>query len=84
MTVDPATAAAAHDYNGHRYYFCSLKCAGKFKANPHQYLPGKKVQSSEVFASPFALPPFSLLLPFTGRASTRHLVRPAKRTKRRS
>lgn len=38
MSVDPATAAAAREYNGTAYYFCNPGCAAKFEQNPTQYL----------------------------------------------
>ncbi len=38
MTVDPATAAGAHDYRGERYYFCNPSCLARFKANPESFL----------------------------------------------
>jgi Cu+-exporting ATPase len=41
MTVDPATAAAKHDFDGQTYYFCSPHCAERFQANPQSYLEGE-------------------------------------------
>ena len=38
MTVNPATATGSHEYNGRRYYFCSLSCLEQFKANPERAL----------------------------------------------
>jgi Cu+-exporting ATPase len=38
MTVDPATAAGSHEYNGQRYYFCALSCLERFKADPERAL----------------------------------------------
>lgn len=38
MTVDPAQAAAAFDYQERTYYFCSKGCAAKFQADPEKYL----------------------------------------------
>ncbi|MEP7192977.1 MAG: YHS domain-containing protein [Actinomycetota bacterium] len=37
MSVDPATAAATVDYEGHRYYFCGKGCAKSFSADPGTY-----------------------------------------------
>jgi Cu+-exporting ATPase len=37
MQVDPAKAAGKSDYNGKKYYFCSVACKKKFDANPNQY-----------------------------------------------
>src|SRR5262245_11958801 len=38
MTVDPATAAGSHEYNGQRFYFCALSCLEQFKADPERAL----------------------------------------------
>ncbi|NWF72152.1 MAG: YHS domain-containing protein, partial [Nitrospirae bacterium] len=38
MTVDPATAAGSHDHRSQRYYFCSLSCLERFKADPERVL----------------------------------------------
>jgi Cu+-exporting ATPase len=37
MTVTPETAAAYHDANGHRSYFCSVGCAAQFDADVDRY-----------------------------------------------
>jgi len=37
MSVDPATAAATVDYEGHTYYFCGKGCAKSFSADPGRY-----------------------------------------------
>ena len=41
MEVDPAKAAAASQYNGRTYYFCSASCKAKFDANPSQFANAK-------------------------------------------
>ncbi len=38
MQVDPANAAAAHEYNGKKYYFCSVRCKDRFAADPESFL----------------------------------------------
>ncbi|MEZ2345690.1 heavy metal translocating P-type ATPase [Terriglobus sp. RCC_193] len=38
MLVDPAKAAAATEYRGDMYYFCSKGCHAKFTADPEKYL----------------------------------------------
>ena len=43
MTVDPATAAGSHDHRGQRYYFCSLSCLERFKADPELALQPQPV-----------------------------------------
>ncbi len=43
MTVDPAKAAAAIERDGTRYFFCSLGCANKFRAEPEKYFHKKAV-----------------------------------------
>jgi len=37
MSVDPATAAATVDHEGHTYYFCGKGCAKSFSADPGKY-----------------------------------------------
>jgi Cu+-exporting ATPase len=41
MTVDPATAAASVEHEGHRYYFCNPGCAQRFQADPARYLASR-------------------------------------------
>ena len=38
MTVDPADAAGSFEYNGQTYFFCSLGCLEKFRADPSGFL----------------------------------------------
>jgi len=38
MTVDPATAAANVEHEGHTYYFCGKGCAKSFSADPGKYV----------------------------------------------
>ena len=38
MLVIPETAAATHEYNGIKYYFCMPGCRDKFAADPEKYL----------------------------------------------
>ena len=38
MTVDPKNPADTTEYQGKNYYFCSKKCAVKFRINPEEYL----------------------------------------------
>ena len=38
MDVEPETAAANYEYKGQMFYFCSVPCVEKFKANPEQFL----------------------------------------------
>jgi len=37
MSVDPATATATVDHEGHTYYFCGKGCAKSFRADPGKY-----------------------------------------------
>lgn len=37
MEVDPQQAAASEEYKGKTYYFCSVVCHAKFKAEPDKY-----------------------------------------------
>ncbi len=38
MTVNPESAAGSYAYDGQTYYFCSVPCLQKFKADPQAYL----------------------------------------------
>ena len=38
MTIDDTSAAAASEYNGKRYVFCSKSCKVKFDENPREYV----------------------------------------------
>ena len=38
MTIDPAGAAGTAESQGKRYYFCSLSCVSKFKADPDKFI----------------------------------------------
>ncbi|MCA9307134.1 MAG: heavy metal translocating P-type ATPase [Phycisphaerales bacterium] len=42
MSVEKGREAAAISHEGHEYLFCSVHCAGKFKANPSQYAEAPK------------------------------------------
>ena len=47
MTVDPATAAGSHDHRSQRYYFCSLSCLERFKADPERVLQPQLVSAAK-------------------------------------
>src|SRR4051794_10635962 len=38
MLVSPESAAAAHEHNNSKYYFCMQGCRDKFAADPEKYL----------------------------------------------
>ena len=40
MEIDPKKAAASEKYQGKTYYFCSITCHDKFKAEPKKYTQG--------------------------------------------
>ncbi|HUL85569.1 MAG TPA: YHS domain-containing protein [Actinomycetota bacterium] len=45
MEVTPDTAAAAWEYEGTTYYFCSVGCMARFREEPGDYLdldPGQR------------------------------------------
>ena len=42
MEVDPARAAATHEYQGTTYYFLAVGCRDKFVLNPERYLGEKE------------------------------------------
>jgi Cu+-exporting ATPase len=39
MRIDPDDAAAAAEYEGKTYYFCSQVCHDAFVADPEPYVP---------------------------------------------
>src|SRR5277367_3017957 len=43
MTVDPVHAAATAEHAGKTYYFCSARCAAKFRAEPGKYLAAPQI-----------------------------------------
>src|SRR5437764_8108766 len=38
MTVDPQNAAGFYEYKGQTYFFCSVGCRERFKADPERFL----------------------------------------------
>ena len=38
MSVDPASAGAAWEHDGVTYYFCSVSCMERFKADPDHFI----------------------------------------------
>ncbi len=39
MRVSPETAAAEHEHEGTKYYFCNISCRDRFAADPESFLP---------------------------------------------
>ncbi|MDN5758559.1 MAG: heavy metal translocating P-type ATPase, partial [Tomitella sp.] len=37
MSIDPTSASASAEHNGHTYYFCSTHCADQFRSEPAKY-----------------------------------------------
>ncbi len=57
MTVDPATAAGSHEYQGQTYYFCSAHCLHKFQADPEVVLhPAPTPQPSAPAGTKYVCP----------------------------
>ena len=48
MEVDPAAAAAKQEYDGRWYYFCSVGCAEKFRADPAKYVASTEASKQPV------------------------------------
>ncbi len=48
MTVDPAHAAGRVDHDGRTYYFCSVGCVERFRANPQAFLEPKPSEPAPV------------------------------------
>ena len=42
MTVDPASAAGAFEYDGTTYHFCGKGCLAKFSADPEKFVRGDR------------------------------------------
>ena len=57
MTIDPADAAGAWDYNGTRYYFCHQSCLDRFKLDPEEFLsPAAEGPSAPVPGATYVCP----------------------------
>jgi Cu+-exporting ATPase len=48
MTVDKTTAAGSFEFEGKTYFFCSVHCLEKFRANPQTFLSGGAHQAMPV------------------------------------
>ncbi len=55
MTVDPARAIAAFEYDHRLYHFCALSCFAKFRADPPRYLAPQDLDASPTSAMPSAV-----------------------------
>lgn len=60
MTVNPATAAGSHEYKGQRYYFCSLSCLERFKADPE---PAAARSPLSLVTTPSPNKPLPMMMP---------------------
>src|SRR5437879_5545108 len=67
MTVDPRNAAGFYEYKGQIYFFCSVGCCEKFKADPERFLNhepanpigiqrGPKQQPVEIVSATYTCP----------------------------
>ena len=63
MTVDPQTAGASLQHEGHTYYFCCSHCAERFRADPESHL-------SKAASDTQSPPPSVPAPPTTGAAYT--------------
>jgi Cu+-exporting ATPase len=52
MTVQPATAAGSHDYQGKTYYFCATSCLTKFRSDPGYYLTPPEQRTMRMAPAP--------------------------------
>src|SRR5207248_317582 len=50
--VDPATAAASAEHQGHTYYFCCPHCRARFLADPAKYLAKSQATATASPAPP--------------------------------
>jgi P-type Cu+ transporter len=60
MTVDPAGAAGQYDYKGTTYYFCSVSCLERFRADPERALNKKPLN---VITMPAPRKPLPMMQP---------------------
>jgi len=56
MMVDPQKAAGKVEHEGKTYYFCSARCAGRFRNEPEKFLAAPGTAGMEHKASPVAAP----------------------------
>jgi YHS domain-containing protein len=47
MEVDPRTVLDKSDYQGKKYYFCSIGCKKAFDNEPHKYIKTAKESHSD-------------------------------------
>ena len=57
MTVDPEKAAGSLEHNGQTYFFCSLGCREKFRANPESFIGQNQLRERVVIAHEKFSPP---------------------------
>ncbi|HYL23705.1 MAG TPA: YHS domain-containing protein, partial [Burkholderiales bacterium] len=56
MKVEPATAAAETEHDGHTYYFCSKQCATRFQADPDKYAVNPAASAPRAPATKYTCP----------------------------
>jgi P-type Cu+ transporter len=56
MVVDPQKAAGKVEHDGKTYYFCSARCAERFRNEPEKFLAAPGTAGMEHKASPVAAP----------------------------
>jgi P-type Cu+ transporter len=56
MVVDPQKAAGKVEHDGKTYYFCSARCAERFRNEPEKFLAAPGTAGMERKASPVAAP----------------------------
>ncbi len=56
MMVDPQKAAGKVEYNGKNYYFCSARCAERFRNEPEKFLAAPGTAGMEHKAGPVTSP----------------------------
>jgi P-type Cu+ transporter len=56
MDVDPGTAVAQAEHDGHIYYFCSKSCLAKFQADPTSFVKGPKTPAQLHTGAEFTCP----------------------------
>jgi Cu+-exporting ATPase len=65
MMVDPEKAAGKIEHDGKTYYFCSARCAERFRNEPEEFLAAPGTAGMEHKAAPVAAPAVAMKVRYT-------------------